>query len=109
MRIVHLEVKNYRGLEKLHWSPSSAINFLIGPGDSGKSTVVSALELALAPRPVGPASDGDYRRADFDAGFRIRVVIGDLTDELYSNTQAHVPLQSWDGTNLGPAGDPEPQ
>lgn len=80
---------------------------IIGPGDSGKSTLISALELALAPRPVAPASDGDYRNAGFDSGFRIQIVVGDLTDEFYSNAQGHVPLQSWDGGRLRPAAGPE--
>lgn len=41
MRIVYLEVENFRGIKKLNWAPSPGMNCLIGPGDSTKNAYFS--------------------------------------------------------------------
>ncbi|HHE8445362.1 TPA: AAA family ATPase [Citrobacter braakii] len=46
-KIRHIEVENFRVIKKLSWSPSPGLNCLIGPGDSGKSTILDAIDLAL--------------------------------------------------------------
>ncbi len=47
MRIVFIEIQNYRGIKKLAWAPSAQVNCLIGPGDSTKTTILDAIELVL--------------------------------------------------------------
>ncbi|HBK4804844.1 TPA: AAA family ATPase, partial [Enterobacter hormaechei subsp. steigerwaltii] len=49
-KIRHIEVENFRVIKKLSWSPSPGLNCLIGPGDSGKSTILDAIDLALGAR-----------------------------------------------------------
>lgn len=49
-RIRKLEIRNFRSIKKLDWAPSEGINCLIGPGDSGKSTVLDAIDLCLGSR-----------------------------------------------------------
>jgi hypothetical protein len=49
MHIKRLVISRYRGIEALTWDPSLGVNCLIGPGDTGKSTVLSAIGLLLAP------------------------------------------------------------
>ncbi len=41
-RIRHLAIRNFRSIKALDWSPAPGINCLIGPGDSGKSTILDA-------------------------------------------------------------------
>ena len=44
-RIRRLEIRNFRSIQNLDWAPSNGMNCLIGPGDSGKSTVLDAIDL----------------------------------------------------------------
>lgn len=46
-RIRKIEIANFRGIQQLVWCPSPGINCLIGTGDSGKSTVLDAIDLCL--------------------------------------------------------------
>jgi putative ATP-dependent endonuclease of OLD family len=50
MRIVYVEIDNFRGIRRLRWAPNAKVNCLIGPGDSTKTTILDAIELALNPR-----------------------------------------------------------
>jgi len=50
VRIVQIEIRNFRGIRKLDWNPSPGMNCLIGPGDSTKTTILDAIDLALNPR-----------------------------------------------------------
>lgn len=51
MRIVKLSVENFRGIQELEWTPERRpLCCLIGHGDSGKSTVLDAIEAALSSR-----------------------------------------------------------
>ncbi|RNJ42449.1 MULTISPECIES: AAA family ATPase [Mesorhizobium] len=38
-----LEIENFRAIKKLRWLPGLGVNSLIGPGDSGKSTILDAM------------------------------------------------------------------
>ncbi|MBB3394208.1 MULTISPECIES: AAA family ATPase [unclassified Rhizobium] len=42
-----IEIENFRGIKKLQWHPKPGVNCLIGPGDSGKSTILDAIDLCL--------------------------------------------------------------
>jgi predicted ATP-dependent endonuclease of OLD family len=42
-----IEIENFRGVKVLVWCPSEGINCLIGPGDSGKSTVLDAIDYCI--------------------------------------------------------------
>lgn len=60
-RIRRIEIANFRGIQRLAWCPAPGINCLIGPGDSGKSTVSDAIDLCLGARHNVQFSDADYR------------------------------------------------
>ncbi|MDQ7976109.1 ATP-binding protein [Paraburkholderia sp. SARCC-3016] len=49
-RIRKIEILNFRGIQRMDWCPAPGINCLIGPGDSGKSTVLDAVDLCLGAR-----------------------------------------------------------
>ncbi|MGH9631622.1 MAG: AAA family ATPase [Bryobacteraceae bacterium] len=78
MHIKRLIITNYRGLDSLTWDPSPRMNCLIGPGDTGKSTVLSAVGLLLAPYPVQQASEFGYYRRRVQTGFTIEAYVGGI-------------------------------
>lgn len=59
-RIRKIEITNFRGIQQLTWCPAPGINCLIGPGDSGKSTVLDAIDLCLGARRNVQFSDADF-------------------------------------------------
>ena len=58
-RIRRLEIRNFRSIKILDWAPSAGINCLIGPGDSGKSTILDAIDLCLGARRNVSIADTD--------------------------------------------------
>lgn len=76
MQIRSLEIKRYRGIEELTWLPHPGINCLIGPGDSGKSTILFAISLLLSPTNNSQLSEFDYYNRKISEGFEIEAFIG---------------------------------
>lgn len=62
--------------------PSSGINCLIGPGDSGKSSILDAIDLCLGARRNAVFTDADFHRLDVTTPISISVTIGELYDDL---------------------------
>jgi hypothetical protein len=58
------------------------VNCLIGPGDSGKSTILDAIDLCLGARRSLSFTDADFHGIDFDQPIRISVTLGALDDPL---------------------------
>lgn len=79
MRIVEVEIKNFRGIKLMPpWTPSAGVNCLIGPGDSTKTTILDAIELCLYPRAYFLADDSDFFNLDVEEPIRIIVTLTDL-------------------------------
>jgi len=83
-RIRRLEISNFRSIQTLDWAPSAGINCLIGPGDSGKSTILDAIDLCLGARRSVSIADTDFYRLDVTEPLVIAVTLGGLPDELLS-------------------------
>lgn len=81
-RIRHLEIHNFRSIHSLDWSPSAGINCIIGPGDSGKSSVLDAIDLCLGARRVASFSDTDFYGLDVSRPILILATLGALPDAL---------------------------
>lgn len=81
-RIRAVEIKNFRGIKELDWHPSSGINCLIGPGDSGKSTVLDAIDLCIGARRTVQFFDSDFYLLDVEKIITLTVTLGDLDDKL---------------------------
>ncbi len=64
MQIRHLRIENFRGIKELDWAIKGDFICLIGPGDSTKSTILDAIELALTPRWEARFHDVDFYKAD---------------------------------------------
>lgn len=98
MRIARLLIERFRGIEFLMWDPSAGVNCIVGPADAGKTTVLAAIELLLAPwQPV--LFEFDYWRRRVADGFSIRAVIVDLPPEFISSFRVP-PLHGWRGDQL---------
>lgn len=80
--IVSLDIKNFRVIQNLSWFPRDGINCLIGAGDSGKTTVLDALDFCLGARRNIAFSDYDFFNVDTSQCIVITVALGALEDAL---------------------------
>ncbi|QUX93518.1 hypothetical protein CYL31_19835 [Marinomonas sp. A3A] len=80
--IRHIEIQNFRAIKQLSWHPKPGLNCLIGPGDSGKSTILDAIDLALGARRTYSFNDADFYQLDTSSPLVITVTIGKLHEEL---------------------------
>ena len=83
-KIRKIEIENFRCIKKLVWHPTSGINCLIGPGDSGKSTVLDAIYLCLGARRNLQFFDTDFFGLEIQNPICITLAIGDLDDSMKS-------------------------
>ena len=81
-RIRRLEIRNFRSIQALDWVPSAGVNCLIGPGDSGKSTILDAIDLCLGARRSSAFGDMDFFAMNVDVPISISVTLGDLPPSL---------------------------
>jgi putative ATP-dependent endonuclease of OLD family len=95
MRIVYLEIENFRGIKSLAWAPSPGMNCLIGPGDSTKTTVLDAIELCLNPRSYIFADDCDFFDLDIEQPVRITVTLAGLPADFKTEDRYGLHLRGW--------------
>ena len=95
MRIVFVEIRNFRGIKELDWAPAMAVNCLIGPGDSTKTTILDAIELALNSRSYMFADDSDFFDLDFDKPIMITVTLVNLSTEFKMEDRYGMHLRGW--------------
>ena len=81
-QIRQIHIKNFRVVKELKWFPRSGLNCLIGPGDSGKSTILDAIDLALGARRSYPFTDADFFELNIENPIEIWITLGALADEL---------------------------
>lgn len=107
MRIRHLKIENFRGIKALDWTVPDGLSCLIGPGDSTKTTILDAVELALLPRWAVALDDADFFSADTRTPIVIEVTIGDLPLQLRSQNRFGMELRGWtkDGKVVDEPGD----
>src|ERR1700752_4497949 len=65
-----IEIENFRAIRNLRWLPGPGVNCLIGPGDSGKSTILDAIDLCLGARRSLSFTDADFHAVDFSRPIR---------------------------------------
>lgn len=81
MKIGHIEIRNFRGIKSLSWHVNSEFACLIGPGDTCKTTILTALDYTLSPRTSLTLDDSDF----FDQQTEEQIII-------------QVTLHEWDET-----------
>lgn len=77
-----IKITNFRGLKHFEWQPSPGINCLIGPGDSGKSSILDAIDWCLGARRNIQITDADFHLLNVDTPIVITITLGDLGDSL---------------------------
>ena len=83
-RIAKVQIRNFRSIRQLDWLPKPGFNCLFGPGDSGKSAVLDAINWCLSTNFTRAATDADFYRLDTNHPIEISLVIADLAPELGS-------------------------
>lgn len=83
-KIVYLNLKNFRSIKELSWNPGLGMNCLIGVGDSGKTTVLDAIDYCLGARRSAQFSDYDFHKTDTSEPIKILVALGALEPSLLS-------------------------
>ena len=73
--IRRIEIRGYRLLQNFSWLPCTGVNVLLGRGDSGKTTVLSALGLFQQRRQL---NEFDYYKRRTAGGFDVTVVVTGL-------------------------------
>ena len=82
-KIKGIYIKNFRGIRELkHIFNSERFIVLIGRGDSGKSTILSAIQYALSPSWNISFSDLDFYNQDTSEPIEIMVWVCELPSEL---------------------------
>jgi putative ATP-dependent endonuclease of OLD family len=110
MFLRRITILRYRGIETLEWYPNPGLNCLIGPGDSGKSTILAAIALLLTPNPSPQISEYDFFKRHVNAEFEIAAVLAGIDDAIIDGLRVPA-LWGWKGRALFPLpdeGDAEP-
>lgn len=108
MKLTNIEIKNFRGIKhaSVFFPLDSRIICLIGSGDSGKSTLLTAIEWALWPSWSLIATDTDFYNSDTTTPVEITVSITELPKALMKEDKFGLYLRDFDKVCLG--GEDEP-
>lgn len=96
MRLRRLELENFRGVKALDWRHIAETAALVGPGDSGKSTILDAIERVLSPKWNVAFDDTDFPDLHTDAPIVIRATITDLAPSFYRDSKFGLHLHAFD-------------
>ena len=85
-KIIHLEIRNYRGVENLSlkFTKNRDLVCLIGRGDSGKTTILDAISSALSPSWNLNFYDTDFYNCDHSKNIEILVSLIDIPKSFLS-------------------------
>lgn len=93
--ITNITIKNYRGIKELtHDFGSEKFIVLIGRGDSGKSTILSAIYAVLSPAWNMTFSDLDFHNQDTTHPIEISLTIKELPIELLKESKYGLYIQN---------------
>ena len=81
-RIRAVEIKHFRAIKELTWLPAPGINCLIGPGDSGKSSILDAIDFCLGARRNIQFTDADFHLLNVEMPITVTITLGQLDDGL---------------------------
>lgn len=81
-KIRHIEIRNFRAIKEFSWFPGPGVNCLIGPGDSGKTSILDAIDACLSVRKNMDFCDADFYELDVEGPIVVRVTLGDLPEHL---------------------------
>ena len=106
MKIKYIEIHNFRGIKSLESTIEDDIICLIGAGDTCKSTILDSLAIVFSNRWNTDFNDSDFYNQEIDQPILIRVTIGDLQDDLLSESKYGHYLRGWDNKNKSIVDEP---
>ena len=106
-RIREILIENFRCIKALKWLPTPGVNCLIGPGDSGKSSILDAVDFCLGARRNIQFTDADFYMLDVETPIQISVTIGALDDGLKNLDAYGMYLRSFDARSGEIEDEPE--
>jgi putative ATP-dependent endonuclease of OLD family len=95
-QIRHIHIKRFRVINELTWLPRPGLNCLIGSGDSGKSSILDAIDLTLGARRSYPFTDADFFQLDTTNPIEIFITLGALDEQLKNIDAYGMFLRSFD-------------
>ena len=95
MLIRHVAIERFRGINSMTWHVDGRVVCLVGPGDSTKTTILDAIELALAPKWFIPFTDADFYQVNTEEPLAIEVTVGELSDELLGDDKCGLYLRGY--------------
>jgi putative ATP-dependent endonuclease of the OLD family len=87
MKIRHIVIEHFRGINSLDWYPQNEVICLIGAGDSRKSTIIDAIDLVLSPRSYVSFDDSDFFQLVTDKPLTITVSVTGIPPELTKDSK----------------------
>ncbi|MBQ9812783.1 MAG: AAA family ATPase [Thermoguttaceae bacterium] len=108
MKLLDITIENFRGIKysSVTFSQNSRLVCLIGAGDSGKSTLLTAIEWVLWPSWNLIVSDVDFYNCDTSSSIKITASISEFSEELMKEDKYGLYLRDYDKMHRG--GDDEP-
>jgi putative ATP-dependent endonuclease of the OLD family len=106
MHIEQLEIYNFRGIKKLIWQPGRGLNCLVGPGNSGKTTVLDAIEMLFSERMNVNFDDLDFYDASPANQINITAVLGGLPTEYLRENRYGMVLSGFNATTRAWGAEP---
>ena len=94
MKLLNLVIENFRCIGYLNWNPSNGLTCIVGAGDSGKTTILDAIELVLGTRWF-QVSDTDFLGSNTENLIKITVIVGDLSEEAKNDKKMGLHLMGW--------------
>lgn len=95
MKLRRVEIKRFRGIKELTWDIGGDLVCLLGPGDSTKTTILDAIELALSPRWNIQFDDTEFYELKAEEPIEITVTVGDLLEEYKSDAKFGLLARGW--------------
>lgn len=110
MRLASLEINNFRGIRhaQVVFPRDSRVMCIIGPGDSGKSSLLKAIEWVLYPTWNLTATDTDFYNCDTESPIVIIVSVMEIPDPLLREDKFGLYLRDLKRTLAG-ENDDEPR
>lgn len=108
MKLTNIEIKNFRGIKhaSVFFPLDTRIVCMIGAGDSGKSTLLTAIEWSLWPSWSLIATDTDFYNCDTTTPIEITVSITELPKAMIKEDKFGLYLRDYDKAKS--QGDDEP-
>lgn len=102
-KIHNLKIKNFKGVKELdHTFGLVSFICLVGRGDSGKTTILEAIEQALYPNWNTSVSDSDFFNGNTSIPIEIEVTLREIDDKLLSDNKygSHIRGLDVDGKTI---------